>query len=61
MARHYPFPAEAGVEPPLSELLADPVLHTLLRRDGITVEDVLVAVRGWRHAQLAAGIGRHAA
>lgn len=61
MARPYPFPAEAGVEPPLSELLADPVLHTLLRHDGITVEDVLASVRRWHHAQLAAGIGRDAA
>lgn len=61
MERPYPFPAEAGIEPPLSELLADPVLHTLLRHDGITVEDVLRSVRRWHHARLAAADGRHAA
>jgi len=61
MAHPEPFPAKAGIEPPLSELLADPVLHALLRRDGITVEDVLAAVRRWHHAQLAAGICNDAA
>ena len=53
MQRPYPFPADAGLEPPLSELLADPTLHLLLARDGLGVADVQREVRRWhmmRHA-----------
>ena len=35
---------EAGTEPALAELYADPVLHLLLRRDGISLADVQRAV-----------------
>lgn len=51
--RTYPFPAQAGIEPMLSDLLADPVLHAVLRRDGLTVEDVLITVRAWHLARSA--------
>lgn len=30
----------AGTEPPLEELLADPLVHLVLARDGLTVETV---------------------
>lgn len=50
--RPYPFPADAGIEPLLCELLADPVLHAVLRRDGLTVEDVLHTVRDWHLARM---------
>lgn len=51
LPRPYPFPADAGIEPQLFELLADPVLHAVLRRDGLTVEDVLHTVRDWQLAR----------
>jgi len=30
----------ADGEPPLSELLADPVLHLLIKRDGISLDEL---------------------
>ena len=38
----------AGTEPRLSELLADPILHLVLRRDRITLTQVEAAVRAAR-------------
>lgn len=37
MSHHY---QQAGVEPPLDEVLADPIVHLLLRRDRIEVRDL---------------------
>ena len=36
--------ATSGVEPSLSELFADPILHLVLRRDRITLAEVHAAV-----------------
>ena len=38
MSHHY---QQAGVEPPLDEVLADPIVHLVLRRDRIEVRDVV--------------------
>jgi len=32
--------ARAGVEPALEEVMADPVVHLVMRRDGLTAKDV---------------------
>lgn len=47
MFRPYPFPAEAGIEPSLNELLNDPLMHKLLARDGLKVADVIDVVCAW--------------
>lgn len=31
-------------EPPIEELLADPILHAVLQRDGLTVDDVKAVI-----------------
>ena len=36
--------SEAGPEPEISELLADPIVHLVMRRDGLTEKDVRAAV-----------------
>lgn len=40
--------AAAGIEPPLEELLNDPITHLLMRRDGIDVADVRRAITASR-------------
>lgn len=35
----------AGVEPRLDELLADPIVHLVMQRDGISPDDVRQAMR----------------
>jgi hypothetical protein len=37
--------AQSGVEPPLPELMSDPIVHLLMLRDNITSEDVWSAIR----------------
>jgi hypothetical protein len=37
--------SEAGPEPELSDVLADPIVHLVMRRDRLTSEDVWFAVR----------------
>jgi hypothetical protein len=37
--------ATAGTEPPLEELLEDPIAHLVMRRDGVELADV------WRWVQ----------
>jgi len=37
--------SEAGPEPRLSDVLADPIVHLVMRRDRLTPEDVRRAVR----------------
>ncbi len=54
MPRPYPFPAEAGIEPCLTELLNDPLMHKLLARDGLKVVDVIDVVRAWQKKRLPA-------
>jgi hypothetical protein len=39
--------ATAGIEPPLEELLNDPIARLVMRRDGIAVADV------WRTVEMA--------
>lgn len=52
MKRTYPFPAEAGIEPSISELLADQTMHLVLARDGLDVADLKVVIRKWRMLNL---------
>ncbi len=47
MSRPYPFPAEAGIEPSLKELLNDPLMHKIWVRDGLNAADVTDVVRQW--------------
>ncbi len=54
MTKMYPFPAESGIEPPLAELLADPLLKLLLDRDGLSLDDVRACVADWRNRHLLA-------
>jgi hypothetical protein len=49
MTDTYPFPAEAGIEPRLGDLLQDPVLHAVLARDGLCVDDVRATIAHWRN------------
>ncbi len=53
MARPYPFPAEAGIEPSLNELLNDPLIHKILVRDGLTISDVIDVVSRWQLQRIA--------
>lgn len=39
---------KSGQEPKLDELLADPVVEAVLRRDGLTRDDVMAVVRAVR-------------
>lgn len=43
----------AGIEPDLQELLADPVLHAVMHRDGISEETIRAVVRA---AQIRLGL-----
>jgi hypothetical protein len=36
----------AGSEPPVAELLSDPITQMLMRADGVMVEDVTAAIDG---------------
>ena len=38
-----------GAEPPIEEMLSDPVIEAVLRRDGLTRQDVLAVVETARH------------
>jgi hypothetical protein len=43
--------SEAGIEPRLDDMLADPIVQTVMRRDGVTAEelrDILEALRARR-------------
>ena len=43
--------SEAGIEPRLDDVLADPLVRTVMRRDGVTTEelrDILEALRARR-------------
>ena len=48
----------AGEEPPLGELLGDPILHALLRRDRIGIEAVWQAVGAARESLGRESLGR---
>ena len=48
-------PHRATGEPELGELLDDPILHAVLRRDGISLGDLHAAIARAR-ARLAAGV-----
>jgi hypothetical protein len=39
-----------GLEPPLDELLGDPILGRLLARDGIAMDDLLALITDVQHA-----------
>ena len=56
---------ESGPEPKLNDLLADPIVHLVMRRDGLTPEDVWAAVHFARERLRAttadAGAGRRTA
>ncbi|MEA2754303.1 MAG: hypothetical protein QOJ54_592 [Aliidongia sp.] len=38
----------AGIEPDLIDLLADPVTHAVMRRDGVTLGDLCAVIRTGR-------------
>jgi|GEM_PF-2534710 hypothetical protein len=38
----------AGEEPDLFDLLADPVIHAVMRRDGVTLTDLCAVIRTGR-------------
>jgi hypothetical protein len=40
--RHYWI--DAGIEPALAELLADPIMHAVMRADGVRLQEVLSTV-----------------
>jgi hypothetical protein len=42
------FADRSDAEPELDELLADPVLHAVLRRDGLSLGDLEAAIAGAR-------------
>lgn len=35
---------DAGIEPALAELLADPIMHAVMRADGVRLQEVLSTV-----------------
>jgi hypothetical protein len=52
--RHYWI--DAGIEPALAELLADPIMHAVMRADGVRLQEVLstVSLASRRQQRLAA-------
>lgn len=51
---------QRGFEPPLDEVLADPIVQVLLQRDGLTIEDVWSVVRqAQQHLRNRQGNVRH--
>ena len=61
MTQNYNY-REAGAEPTVEELMADPIMHLILKRDGIAAADTWeaveitrrrLAVLRWRHAEIA--------
>jgi hypothetical protein len=36
--------AEAGVEPSITDVLSDPIVHTLMRADGVLIADLLAII-----------------
>jgi hypothetical protein len=48
MTAHAPPPARTTGEPALGELLGDPILHAVLRRDKISLGDLEAAIAGAR-------------
>lgn len=42
--------ATAGVEPSLAEILSDPILHQVMRRDRLSPEAVRAAIRAGQEA-----------
>lgn len=54
MKRPFPFPAIAGIEPKISEMLEDQTMLLVLARDGLHVSDVEAVIERWRAQHLAA-------
>lgn len=48
MTRPFPFPAEGGLEPSITELLQDPLLHLILDRDDLQIADVHAVIQAWQ-------------
>jgi hypothetical protein len=44
MAEHSPTPFRAP-EPPIAEMLADPLVHLVMKRDGVSREEILHVMR----------------
>lgn len=40
-------------EPPVDEMLADPLVHLVMQRDGVSEEEILRVLRCVRHARAA--------
>jgi hypothetical protein len=43
MPRYSPW-SEAGVEPSITDVLSDPIVHTLMRADGVHTADLLAII-----------------
>lgn len=37
---------EAGVEPSINDVLSDPIVHTLMRADGVHIAELLAIIGG---------------
>jgi hypothetical protein len=46
---------QAGVEPALDDMLADPIIQAVMRRDGVTSADLRAAIEQVRDRHAAAG------
>ncbi len=42
-----------ATEPPVDEMLADPLVHLVMKRDGVSREEILRVLRCVRHARAA--------
>lgn len=47
----------AGAEPPLAEVMADPIVHAVMRRDGVTLEELREVTRRAAAAMMARRAG----
>lgn len=52
MKRPFPFPAMAGIEPKISEMLEDQTMLLVLARDGLNVSDIEMVIERWRARHL---------
>jgi hypothetical protein len=45
MAEKFPTPFFRAPEPPIAEMLADPLVHLVMKRDGVSREEILRVMR----------------
>jgi|GEM_PF-5546151 hypothetical protein len=49
--------AQAGIEPTIGEMLDDPVIMAVMRRDGVTAGDIAAVIRDVMRRRIAARSG----